>query len=247
MLPRQPSHPPITLPTTAPCWIATRNPSPWARTSRLSASSASVGLGMAPARSQSANTAGHSSKRQGRITVIAMSPRSIGFAPHQGPSYHTFSTSRGDSMPIKRDFPLDAKYRQGEGLILLSGIQALVRLPLDQHRADKRRGLNTATLISGYRGSPLGALDLTLERNPALLKEHNVVFVSGVNEDLGATAIFGAQQANLYPGAKYDGVLGMWYGKAPSVDRTCDIFKYANFMGIGRHGGVRALAGDDPT
>ncbi|PYM07445.1 MAG: hypothetical protein DMD82_05385 [Candidatus Rokuibacteriota bacterium] len=148
---------------------------------------------------------------------------------------------------VRRDFSLDAKYRQEEGLILLSGIQALVRLPLDQHRADQRRGLHTATLISGYRGSPLGGFDLTLERNPALLKEHNVVFVSGVNEDLGATAIFGAQQANLYPGAKYDGVLGMWYGKAPGVDRTGDIFKHANFMGIGRHGGVLALAGDDPT
>src|SRR5438309_442098 len=147
---------------------------------------------------------------------------------------------------VRRDFSLDAKYRQEEGLILLSGIQALVRLPLDQHRADQRRGLHTATLISGYRGSPLGGFDLTLERNPALLKEHSVVFVSGVNEDLGATAIFGAQQANLYPGAKYDGVLGMWYGKAPGVDRTGDIFKHAQFMGVGRHGGVLALAGDDP-
>src|SRR3989475_2666987 len=246
MLPRQPSHPPITLPTTAPCWIATRNPSPWARTSRLSSSSVSVGLGMAPARSQRANTAGHSSKRQGRITVIAMSPRSIVFAPHQGPSYHTFSTSRGDSMAIKRDFTLDAKYRQGEGLILLSGIQALVRLPLDQHRADKRRGLNTATLISGYRGSPLGGLDLTLERSPALLREHHVVFLSGVNEDLGATAVYGSQLAAMFPKPKYDGVLGMWYGKGPGVDRTGDIFKHANFAGVSRTGGVLALAGDDP-
>ncbi len=148
---------------------------------------------------------------------------------------------------VRQDFSLDAKYRQEEGLIFLSGVQALVRLPLDQHRADRRRGLNTATLISGYRGSPLGGLDLTLERNPQLLREHNVVFVSGVNEDLGATAIFGSQQANLYPRPKYDGVLGMWYGKAPGVDRTGDIFKHAQFMGVGRHGGVLALAGDDPT
>src|SRR5256712_8287984 len=246
MLPRQPSHPPITLPTTAPCWIATRNPSPWARTSRLSSSSVSVWLGMAPARSQRANIAGHSSKRQGRITVIAMSPRSIVFAPHQGPSYHTFSTSRGDSMAIKRDFTLDAKYRQGEGLILLSGIQALVRLPLDQHRADKRRGLNTATLISGYRGSPPGGLALPLQPSPALLPGHNVAFLSGVNEDLGATAVYGSQLANLFPQPKYDGVLGMWYGKGPGVDRTGDIFKHANFAGVSRHGGVLALGGDDP-
>src|SRR6266511_1290310 len=246
MLPRQPSHPPITLPTTAPCWIATRKPSPCVWTSRRSSSSVSVGLGMAPARSQRANTAGHSSKRQGLITIIEMTPGPIRFAPHQGRSYHTFSTSRGDSMAIARDFTLDAKYRQEAGLVFLSGIQALVRLPLDQHRADKRRGLNTATLISGYRDSPLGGLDLTLERNPALLREHNVVFLSGVNEDLGATAVYGSQLANLSPQPKYDGVLGMWYGKGPGVDRTGDIFKHANFAGVGRHGGVLALGGDDP-
>src|SRR4029453_14334665 len=96
----------------------------------------------------------------------------------------------GGCMPIARDFSLDAKYRQEEGVIFLSGIQALVRVPLDQHRADRRRGLRTATLISGYRGSPLGGLDITLERNPELLREHDVVFVSGVNEDLGATAVY---------------------------------------------------------
>ncbi len=149
-------------------------------------------------------------------------------------------------MAITRDFTLDAKYRQEEGLIFLSGIQALVRLPLDQHRADKRRGLNTATLISGYRGSPLGGLDLTLERNPDLLRQHNVVFLSGVNEDLGATAVYGSQLANLFPQPKYDGVLGMWYGKGPGVDRTGDIFKHANFAGVSRNGGVLALGGDDP-
>ncbi len=149
-------------------------------------------------------------------------------------------------MPIAHDFSLDAKYRQEDGTIFLSGIQALVRLPLDQHRADRRRGLNTATLISGYRGSPLGGFDLTLERNPALLREHNVVFISGVNEDLGATVVYGSQLANYFPQPKYDGVLGVWYGKGPGVDRTGDIFKHANFAGIGTHGGVLALGGDDP-
>jgi indolepyruvate ferredoxin oxidoreductase len=149
-------------------------------------------------------------------------------------------------MPIAHDFSLDAKYRQEDGTIFLSGIQALVRLPFDQHRADKRRGLNTATLISGYRGSPLGGLDLTLERNPKLLAEHNVVFISGVNEDLGATVVYGSQLANYFPQAKYDGVLGVWYGKGPGVDRTGDIFKHANFAGIGKNGGVLALGGDDP-
>jgi indolepyruvate ferredoxin oxidoreductase len=149
-------------------------------------------------------------------------------------------------MAIAQDFRLDAKYRKEAGLIFLSGIQALVRLPLDQHRADTRRGLNTATLISGYRGSPLGGFDQTLERNAPLLAEHHVVFVSGVNEDLGATAVYGSQLANLLPRPKYDGVLGMWYGKGPGVDRTGDIFKHANYAGVGRWGGVLALGGDDP-
>jgi indolepyruvate ferredoxin oxidoreductase len=144
------------------------------------------------------------------------------------------------------DLSLDAKYRLEEGRIFLSGVQALVRLPLDQHRADRRRGLRTATLISGYRGSPLGGFDVTLERHRDLLREHEVVFVSGVNEDLGATAVLGSQLTHLFPGARYDGVLGMWYGKGPGVDRSGDIFKHANFAGVGRHGGVLALAGDDP-
>jgi len=144
------------------------------------------------------------------------------------------------------EFSLEAKYTQERGRIYLSGIQALVRLPLDQHRADKRRGLNTATFISGYRGSPLGGLDQTLERHGRLMAEHHVVFSSGLNEDLGATAVFGSQMVGLFPRPKYDGVLGMWYGKAPGVDRTGDVFKHANYAGVGRNGGVLALAGDDP-
>jgi indolepyruvate ferredoxin oxidoreductase len=144
------------------------------------------------------------------------------------------------------EFSLEAKYTQDRGRIYLSGIQALVRLPLEQHRADLRRGLNTATFISGYRGSPLGGLDQTLERMSPLLKAHHVVFSSGLNEDLGATAVFGSQMAGLFPRPKYDGVLGMWYGKAPGVDRTGDLFKHANYAGVGKNGGVLALAGDDP-
>ena len=143
------------------------------------------------------------------------------------------------------EFSLDDKYRREEGSIILSGVQALVRLPLDQHRADKRQGLRTATLISGYRGSPLGGFDIALEANAKLLEEHSVRFISGVNEDLGATAVFGSQLANLYPLPKYDGVLGLWYGKAPGVDRSGDVFKHANFAGVGRYGGVLAVAGDD--
>jgi indolepyruvate ferredoxin oxidoreductase len=144
------------------------------------------------------------------------------------------------------NFSLQSKYLQEEGTVLLSGVQALVRLVLDQHRADRRHGLNTATFISGYRGSPLGGLDIVLQHNRDLLEQHQVVFVPGVNEDLAATAVFGSQAVNLLPGAKYDGVLGMWYGKSPGVDRSGDAFKHANFAGTGRYGGVLAVAGDDP-
>jgi indolepyruvate ferredoxin oxidoreductase len=144
------------------------------------------------------------------------------------------------------EFSLDAKYLEEDGRVLLSGIQALVRLPLDQHRADRRRGLRTATLVSGYRGSPLGGLDVTVERNRALLARHEVVFVSGVNEDLGATAVMGSQLTHLFPRPRHDGVLGLWYGKGPGVDRSGDVFKHANYAGVGRHGGVLAVAGDDP-
>jgi indolepyruvate ferredoxin oxidoreductase len=146
-----------------------------------------------------------------------------------------------------RELTLDSKYLLEEGTILLSGIHALVRVPLDQHRADRRAGLRTATLISGYRGSPLGGLDLTLERAQRILSEHEIRFLPGVNEDLGATAVFGSQIAGLFPGAKYDGVLGMWYGKSPGVDRSGDAFKHANFAGVSRTGGVLAVAGDDAT
>src|SRR5262245_39477655 len=149
-------------------------------------------------------------------------------------------------MAEQAPFSFTDKYRRETGIIILSGIQALVRLPMDQYRADQRAGLKTATFISGYRGSPLGGLDLTLERIPELLKQHHIYFCSGVNEDLAATAVFGSQMVGLLPGAKYDGVLGMWYGKSPGVDRSGDAFKHANFAGIAKNGGVLALAGDDP-
>jgi indolepyruvate ferredoxin oxidoreductase len=142
---------------------------------------------------------------------------------------------------------LDEKYLCEEGAVYLTGIQALVRLTLDQHRADQRRGLKTATLVCGYRGSPLGGLDVAFERSAAIARAHEVRFVNGVNEELAATAVFGSQLASILPAAKYDGVLGMWYGKGPGVDRSGDIFKHANFAGVGKNGGVLALAGDDPS
>ena len=145
------------------------------------------------------------------------------------------------------EFSLESKYVTQDGTILISGVQALVRLPMDQHRADRRAGLRTATLVSGYRGSPLGGLDHELQRRERLLRDHEIRFLPGVNEDLGATAVFGSQMAGLFPRPKYDGVLGMWYGKALGVDRSGDVFKHANFAGVGRTGGVLAVAGDDAT
>jgi indolepyruvate ferredoxin oxidoreductase len=144
-------------------------------------------------------------------------------------------------------FTLESKYTQEEGRIYLTGIQALVRLPMDQHRADRRRGLRTATFIAGYRGSPLGGFDMELERNRRLLEQFHIVHSPALNEELAATAVMGSQQVGFYPGARYDGVLGMWYGKGPGVDRSGDAFKHANFAGTGKNGGVLALGGDDPS
>src|ERR671926_1785815 len=119
-----------------------------------------------------------------------------------------------------RDVSLDDKYVLEEGRILLTGVQGLVRLPLDQHRADLRRGLMTGTMISGYQGSPLGGLDLEIQRNAQICREHHVFHVPGLNEELGATSAWGSQLAAQLPGAKYEGAIGIWYGKAPGLDRA---------------------------
>ena len=140
---------------------------------------------------------------------------------------------------------LDDKFVAEDGRVFITGVQALLRVLLDRGRLDARAGLNTAGFVSGYRGSPLGGLDQQAKRASAFLKARNIVFKEGLNEDLGATAVWGSQQANLFPGALYDGVFGMWYGKAPGVDRTGDVFKHANFAGTTATGGVLAVAGDD--
>ena len=139
---------------------------------------------------------------------------------------------------------LDDKYTLERGRAYMSGIQALVRLPMLQQERDRAAGLNTAGFISGYRGSPLGGLDLSLWKAKQHLAAHQIVFQPGLNEDLAATAVWEPQQVNLYPGAKHDGVFGMWYGRA-GVDRTGDVFKHANSAGSSQHGGVLVLAGDD--
>jgi indolepyruvate ferredoxin oxidoreductase len=147
---------------------------------------------------------------------------------------------------LRRSVSLDDRYKLESGKVLLTGIQALVRLPLDQARRDRRAGLATAGFISGYRGSPLGGYDMQLARAKALLDEHHVHVQPGINEDLAATAVWGSQQVDLHTGARYEGVFGIWYGKSPGVDRTGDVFRHANYTGTARHGGVLAIAGDDP-
>ena len=140
---------------------------------------------------------------------------------------------------------LDDKYAAWSGEVYMTGTQALVRLPMMQHLRDKAAGLDTACLISGYRGSPLGNFDRSLWQARRFLEAHGVLFKPGVNEDLAATALWGTQQVGLFPGAKHDGVFAIWYGKGPGVDRTMDVFKHANNAGTAPHGGVLALAGDD--
>ena len=138
-------------------------------------------------------------------------------------------------------------FTQEEGVIHLGGIDALVRLALDQVRFDERRGLKTGMFVSGYRGSPVGMLDAALLKNQKTLLEKNIHFVDGLNEDLAATAVWGTQMLHTVGRQKFDGVTGLWYGKAPGVDRSGDALKHANYTGIGKNGGVLAIAGDDPS
>jgi indolepyruvate ferredoxin oxidoreductase len=141
---------------------------------------------------------------------------------------------------------LDDKYALETGRAFMSGVQALVRLPMLQRKRDAMTGLNTAGFISGYRGSPLGGYDQALWSAKKHLAAQNIVFQPGVNEELGATAVWGTQQLDLFPDKnKFDGVFGIWYGKGPGVDRCSDVFKHANMAGTARHGGVIAVAGDD--
>lgn len=142
---------------------------------------------------------------------------------------------------------LDDKYTATAGRVFLTGTQALVRLPMTQLRRDRAAGLNTGAFISGYRGSPLGNYDQQLMQARRFLEPAGVVFQPGLNEDLAATAVWGSQQAGLSAGATKDGVLGIWYGKGPGVDRSGDVLKHANAAGTAAHGGVLAIAGDDHT
>lgn len=144
-----------------------------------------------------------------------------------------------------RNMALDDKYSLDTTRAYLTGIEALVRLPMLQHQRDSEKGLNTAGFVSGYRGSPLGGLDQALIAAKPYLDQHHITFTPGVNEELAATAVRGSQEVGLLPGRKFDGVFGLWYGKGPGLDRSIDAFRHANAVGTAKFGGVLAVVGDD--
>ena len=147
----------------------------------------------------------------------------------------------------KRQASLADKYDLDLPLQLLTGTQAVVRLSLMQKARDREAGLDTAGYVTGYRGSPIATLELAFERAEALCRKNDILFHPGLNEDLAATAIWGAQQAEIRGEGKHDGVFSIWYGKGPGVDRSGDAFRHANHAGTAKHGGVLALMGDDHT
>ena len=140
---------------------------------------------------------------------------------------------------------LDDKYELERGQVFITGTQALVRIPIMQRQRDVAAGLKTGGFISGYRGSPLGLYDQTLWKAKPFLKNNDIHFQPGVNEDLAATSIWGTQQLPMFGKTDFDGVFGIWYGKGPGVDRSGDVFKHGNMAGTSPHGGVLVLMGDD--
>src|SRR6056300_158085 len=149
----------------------------------------------------------------------------------------------GDAL--MRKVSLSDKYTQRDGPVFISGIQALVRLPLIQKEKDRLQNLNTAGFISGYKGSPLAGYDLELSRAQNFLDEKSIFHQPGLNEEIAATSVWGSQQGEFLSRGKFDGVFGIWYGKGPGVDRAMDALKHGNAAGSSKHGGVLAIAGDD--
>jgi indolepyruvate ferredoxin oxidoreductase len=140
---------------------------------------------------------------------------------------------------------LDERFTLERGRVLLTGNEAIVRLALTQRARDVAAGLNTAGFVSGYRGSPLARVDREFQKVEPLLKANHILFRAGLNEDLAATAVWGTQQLGLFPGARYDGVFALWYGKGPGVDRSMDVIRHAQACGTAEHGGTLLLLGDD--
>jgi indolepyruvate ferredoxin oxidoreductase len=146
---------------------------------------------------------------------------------------------------MSKPISLDDKYTALTGRVYLTGIQALVRLPISQHLRDQQAGLNTAGYISGYRGSPLSGYDTEIIKARKILEPNNIFFDPGLNEELGATAVWGSQQAGIFGKPKFDGVHSIWYAKNPGLDRAGDALKHGNFNGSAKHGGVLCVVGDD--
>ncbi len=144
-------------------------------------------------------------------------------------------------------YSLDDRYLSDEGVVFLTGIQALARLPLEQLRVDRLAGRNTAALVSGYPGSPLGGYDRAVAQAAALAPELPISCRPAMNEEYGASAIMGSQLAAAQPDCRYDGIVGLWYGKAPGVDRAADALRHAVYAGTSMHGGAVAIVGDDPA
>ena len=155
------------------------------------------------------------------------------------------STAHTTNPAQLKDITLDDKYTVEQGRIFLTGTQALVRLPLIQRQLDKAAGLDTRGFISGYRGSPLGALDQQLGAAKSFLDRAGIEFQPGVNEDLAATAVWGSQQGDIFGDFACDGVFAMWYGKGPGLDRSGDVLRHGNMAGSARRGGVLMVVGDD--
>ncbi|NKB51883.1 MAG: indolepyruvate ferredoxin oxidoreductase family protein [Rhizobiaceae bacterium] len=149
------------------------------------------------------------------------------------------------SAPKLKPVHLDDKYDLDKDQIFITGTQAVVRLTLMQKERDRRAGHNTGGYVTGYRGSPIGGLDMAMWKEQARLSANDIHFQPGLNEDMAATAIWGAQQAEMRGEGKFDGVFGIWYAKGPGVDRTGDVFRHANMAGTSPNGGVLALMGDD--
>jgi indolepyruvate ferredoxin oxidoreductase len=179
-------------------------------------------------------------RRHPRVAAGGAGP---GGAAVDGAGAAADGTAQAGRAPVS----LDDVYRVGDGRALMSGIQAIVRLVLDQRRLDHSRGLDTAAFVSGYEGSPLAGLDLELDHARRRLEEEGVVFAPALNEELAATAVAGSQLLADVPGHDHDGVVGFWYGKNPGLDRAADAIRHGNYAGTAPLGGAVALIGDDPT
>src|SRR5690349_18605719 len=164
------------------------------------------------------------------------------------PHHEGLAQPQGSAMnqrPALDAYQLSDRYDRDSGRVFLTGTQAIVRIMLDQARRDRAAGLNTAGFVSGYRGSPLGGVDLELWRIKEQLKANHIEFLPAVNEDLAATAVLGSQQVETQADRQVQGVFGLWYGKGPGVDRSGDALKHGNAYGSSPHGGVLVVAGDD--